>query len=203
MVNIGINQAKADKIAIDTARDINVLRRRLEIECTKPKWSDSLIELLPAILVGKWDNSCDGDKEILKLFSGLEYDQYETKLCAHLLKEESPLINIGNIWRIRSPYEAIEFAITSRVLSRSVLGTFRTVCLDLIQDDDPEAVERLQNDGLHFRTFSQKYSNTIKKGIFQTLCLLSVLDKSENKEVAQWVDETVSLMLKNWSLTRY
>ncbi len=203
LVNIGINQAKADKIAIDTARDINVLRRRLEIECTKPKWSDSLIELLPAILVGKWDNSCDGDKEILKLFSGLEYDQYETKLCAHLLKEESPLINIGNIWRIRSPYEAIEFAITSRVLSRSVLGTFRTVCLDLIQDDDPETVERLQNDGLHFRTFNQKYSNTIKKGIFQTLCLLSVLDKSENREVAQWVDETVSLMLKNWSLTRY
>ncbi len=203
LVNIGINQAKADKIAIDTARDINVLRRRLEIECTKPKWSDSLIELRPAILVGKWDNSCDGDKEILKLFSGLEYDQYETKLCAHLLKEESPLINIGNIWRIRSPYEAIEFAITSRVLSRSVLGTFRTVCLDLIQDDDPETVERLQDDGLHFRTFNQKYSNTIKKGIFQTLCLLSVLDKSENKEVAQWVDETVSLMLKNWSLTRY
>lgn len=203
LVNIGINQAKADKIAIDTARDINVLRRRLEIECTKPKWSDSLIELLPAILVGKWDNSCDGDKEILKLFSGLEYDQYETKLCAHLLKEESPLINIGNIWRIRSPYEAIEFAITSRVLSRSVLGTFRTVCLDLIQDDDPETVERLQDDGLHFRTFNQKYSNTIKKGIFQTLCLLSVLDKSENKEVAQWVDETVSMMLKDWSLTRY
>lgn len=203
LVNIGINQAKADKIAIDTARDINVLRRRLEIECTKPKWSDSLIELLPAILVGKWNNSCDGDKEILKLFSGLEYDQYETKLCAHLLKEESPLINIGNIWRIRSPYETIEFAIASRVLSRSMLGTFRTVCLDLIQDDDPEAVERLQDDGLHFRTFNQKYSNTIKKGIFQTLCLLSVLDKSENKEVSQWVDETVSLMLKNWSLTRY
>ena len=203
MVNIGINQAKADKIAIDTARDINVLRRRLEIECTKPKWSDSLIELLPAILVGKWNNSCDGDKEILKLFSGLEYDQYETKLCAHLLKEESPLINIGNIWRIRSPYETIEFAIASRVLSRSMLGTYRTVCLDLIQDDDPEAVERLQNDGLHFRTFSQKYSNTIKKGVFQTLCLLSVLDKSENREFAQWVDETVSLMLKNWSLTRY
>lgn len=203
LVNIGINQAKADKIAIDTARDINVLRRRLEIECTKPKWSDSLIELLPAILVGKWNNSCDGDKEILKLFSGLEYDQYETKLCAHLLKEESPLINIGNIWRIRSPYETIEFAIASRVLSRSMLGTFRTVCLDLIQDDDPEAVERLQNDGLHFRTFSQKYSNTIKKGVFQTLCLLSVLDKSENREFAQWVDETVSLMLKNWSLTRY
>lgn len=203
LVNIGINQAQADKIAIDTARDINVLRRRLEIECTKPKWSDSLIELLPAILVGKWDNSCDGDKEILKLFSGIEYDRYEAHLRAHLMEEETPLINIREIWRIRSSYEAIEFAIASRVLSRSVLGTFRTVCLDLIQDDDPEAVERLQDDGLHFRTLSQKYSNTIKKGIFQTLCLLSVLDKSENREVAQWVDETVSLVLKDWSLTRY
>lgn len=203
LVDVGIDQAKADKIAIDTARDINVLRRRLGIEPSGPKWSNSFLDLLPAVLVSKWDDSCDGDKEILKLFSGLEYDQYETKLCAHLLKEESPLINVGNIWRIRSPYEAIEFAIASRVLSKSVLETFRVVCLDLIQDDDPEAVERLKDDGLHFRKFNQKYSNTIKKGVFQTLCLLSVLDKSENREIAQWVDETVSLMLKNWSLTRY
>lgn len=203
LVNNGIDEAKARKIATDTARDINVLRRRLGIEFAKPQWLDSVTELLPAILVGKWNESCVGDKEIIEILSGIAYEQYESKLKNHLSEEESPLLLIANMWRVLSPYEAIEYVVKSKILTKSVLEKYRAICLKLIQDDDPKALDQLKDDGFHLRKFNQKYSNIIKKGVYQSLCLLSVLDDTENKELAQWVDETIRQMLLNWNLKRF
>ncbi len=203
LVRIGIDEAKARKIARDTARDINVFRRRAKIAEEKPNWANSFYELLPAILVGKWNETCEGDKEVLELLSGMEYEQYELKLLASLSEEDTPLIHISNIWRLRSPYEAIEFLLNTKALSKSILDKYKTICQNLIQDDDPEAIEELENSGFSFRTFNQNYSNLIKEGIYQNLCLLSILGDPENGKVIQWVDETITLMLKDWSLSRF
>lgn len=203
LVGMGMDEAKAEKIATDTARDINVLRRRLEITVTKPRWSDSINELLPAILVGRWIENCDGDKEILESLSGIKYEEYEAGLIKHLAAEATPLFKIANIWRLISSYDAIEYLVNSSVLTSSVLAKFRAICLELIQDEDPKAVDDLNNDEIYFRKHNQKYSNTIKKGVFQNLCLFSVLGESNNEELVQWVDETVRLLLKDWTLNRF
>lgn len=203
LVKLGIDEAKARKLATDTTRDINIFRRRWAIAEDTPKWTKSYSELLPAILVGKWNETCEGDKEILASLSGMEYEQYELKLQAHLSEEETPLIHVLNTWRIRSPYEAIQFLLNVNAISRSLLEKYRTICLNLIQDDDPKALEELNDNGFRFREFNQKYSNVVKEGVFQNLCLLSILDKSENGENQQWVDETISLMLNDWSLQRF
>ena len=123
LVKMGYDVAKAGKIAKDTARDINVFRRREGIAIEKPKWFDSVEDLLPAILVGKWTGTIDGDKSVLELLSGMKYEQYEEKLHTHLMEEESPLIHVGNTWRIRSPYEAIDYA--QAMFTTSVLNKFR------------------------------------------------------------------------------
>lgn len=203
LVKVGIDEAKARKLATDTTRDINIFRRRLGIEEDNPKWAKSYTELLPAILVGKWNETCEGDKEILASLAGMEYEQYELKLQAHLSEEDTPLILISNTWRIRSPYEAIEVLLNAKAISRLLLAKYRTICLNLIQDDDPNALEELNDNGFRFREFKQKYSNVIKEGVFQNLCLLSILDDPENGEMQQWVDETISLMLNDWDLQRF
>lgn len=203
LVKIGIDDAKARVIAQDTARDINVFRRREKIELDKPKWADpnTLAELLPAFLVGKWLANIEGDKTVLAALSGMDYDQYELKLKALLLEEETPLIHIGNMWRICSPFESIEYA--KAMLTTSILDKFRDVCQCLIQDDDPEAVDRANTEDFQFRQFEQKYSKTIKAGVYQSLCLLSIVDDSKDKKLTFWVDETVKELLKGWNLSRF
>ena len=203
LVKIGIDDAKARVIAQDTARDINVFRRREKIELDKPKWADpnTLAELLPAFLVGKWLANKEGDKTVMAALSSMDYDQYELKLKALLLEEETPLIHIGNMWRICSPFESIEYA--KAMLTTSILNRFREVCHELIQDDDPEAIDRANTGDFQFRQFDQKYSKTIKEGIYQSLCLLSIVDDSNDKKLAFWVDETVKGLLKDWNLSRF
>lgn len=201
LVEIGIDETRARVIAKDTARDINVFRRRAGIMVSKPKWVESINDLLPAILVGKWIGDNEGDKSILETLSGKEYAQYEAILKAHLMEEETPLIQIGKMWRIRSPYEAIEYV--QPRFTASVLGKYREVCQKLIQDDDPEVVGRLKPDHLPIRQFNQQYSNTIKEGVYQSLCLMSIVDNTDDSRVSQWVDETVKSLLKDWDLSRF
>jgi hypothetical protein len=203
LVKMGIDEAKARVIAKDTARDVNVLRRREKIELDKPKWADpnTLADLLPAFLIGKWLDNKEGDKTALATLSGMDFDQYELKLKALLLEEETPLLHFGNMWRIRSPFESIDYAQT--MLTTSILNKFREVCRELIQDDDPEAIDRAYTGDFQFRQFEQKYSNTIKEGVYQSLCLLSIVDDSNDKKLEFWVDETVKDLLKDWNLSRF
>lgn len=203
LVKVGIDEAKARAIAKDTARDVNVFRRREKIELDKPKWADpnTLAELLPAFLVGKWLDNKEGDRTALETLSGMAFDQYELKLKALLLEEETPLLHFGNMWRIRSPFESIDYAQT--MLTTSILNKFKEVCRELIQDDDPEAIDRAYTGDFQFRQFEQKYSNTIKEGIYQSLCLLSIVDDSNDKKLEFWVDETVRDLLKDWNLPRF
>lgn len=203
VVRMGIDEAKARAYATDTARDINVFRRRLGIAIEKPKWANSITELFPAVMVGKWNDSCSGDREIIKKIAGIEYEQFELSLSKLVEEEDSPLLHISHLWRMQSPYEAIEYVMNSNCIPSSFFNTYRDICLELIKDDDVEVVEKLGESEFHFHKFNQKYSNAIKEGVFQNLCLLSVLDGSEDKEVAQWVDATIALMLKDWSFARF
>lgn len=203
VVRMGIDEAKARAYATDTARDINVFRRRLGIAIEKPKWANSIRELFPAVMVGKWNDSCSGDREIIKKIAGIEYEQFELSLSKHVEEEDSPLLHIAHLWRMQSPYEAIEYVMNSNCIPSSFFNTYRDICLELIKDDDVEAVEKLGESEFLFHKFNQKYSYAIKEGVFQNLCLLSVLDGSEDKEVAQWVDATIALMLKDWSFARF
>ena len=203
LVNAGINEFEARRISKDTTRDVNVLRRILGVIIEKPKWAnpDVLRELLPAFLVGKWNSNLKGDREILEFLSGENYEQYETKLQIHLLEENSPLIHIGNIWRVRSPYEVIEYVKT--FLADSILKKYKKVCLNLIEDDDPDAIEKLECKNFKFWNYNQKYSSVIKKGTFQNLILLSLGSDKNCDKNCRWVEETLKEMLDNWNLTRF
>ncbi len=203
LVNMGIDEAKAWNLAKDTTRDINVLRRRIEIIDSKPQWADTIIDLLPAILVGEWHSNCEGDKQILEKLVGSQYEQFEQKLHSFLLKEGAPLLHISDIWRIISPYESIEYILHSNCFTTSILEKFQSICIELIQDDDTEAVGKSKEDGFCFHKNNQKYSSTIKKGVCQTLCLLSVLSESDSGNISQWVEETIRKMLEGWTLTRF
>ena len=202
LVDAGIKEIDARRIAKDTTRDVNILRRRLDISIEKPKWAESmeLADLLPAFLVGRWNDDLKGDRELLEFLSGKSYEQYELSLSSHLLEENTPLIHVGGIWRIRSPYEVMSYA--KNILTDSILTKYREICLRLIQDDEPNAVEELKSDVFRLWSFKQKYSFAIKNGVYQNLILLS-MENNDGGRLSQWVDETLKKMFENWDLARF
>ena len=203
LVDVGISEIESKKLAKKATRDVNILRRLLNISIEKPKWAEYSVlnKLLPAILVGKWNSNSKGDKELLEMLSGKSYEKFETDIQPFLKDEDSPIIHRGDIWRIRSPYEVMQYA--GDILTDSMMEKYRQVCLNLVQDDDPEAVEKMKSGNFIFRDSKQKYSPVIKMGAFQNLILLTLENDQSDKKFSFWVDETLKKMLVDWNLARF
>ena len=112
LVECGISKEKATQLSKDTARNITILRRRLGLDYTVPEWAkpENVREIIPAILVARWSEAVDGDKEIVSFIAGESYDSYIIKLQKWAHKDDSPIVTIDGKWRLYSPYEAFEYA---------------------------------------------------------------------------------------------
>ena len=198
----GFDSVQARKIATDTARDVNVLRRRMKIDKLKPEWanSDGILALLPIILLGQWNENVPGDLELVEKLSGKTYSDYAKILQGFRLMSDSPIAHVGTVWRLKSPMDTMSYA--SVYLTDGDLAKLKEICALLIADDDPDAEEKLILDEWRMWQFKQRFSSNVKKGTYQSLILLSLIsDESENRNV--WVDGLVRELLNGWSLQRF
>lgn len=198
----GFDSIRARKIATDTARDVNVLRRRLKIDKLKPEWANStgILDLLPIILLGQWNENVPGDLKLIEKLSGKTYSDYSQILQGFRLMPDSPIANVGTVWRLKSPMDAMSYA--SVYLTDGYLVKLKEICLTLITDDDPDAEEKLNVDEWRMWQFRQQYSSDVKKGTYQSLILLSLInDEGTNRNV--WVDGLVRELLNGWTLQRF
>lgn len=168
----------ANKLAKITSNDVNVLRRLEGFNIEKPQWSNpkDLSILLPALLVGKWECEVPGDREIIERLSGKEYETYELQLKGYLLQSNTPFIQIGNQWRVRSTEEAIVHSKTC--ITHALLDKLSQLCCDLVSDDD------------------NKFSDNIKKGVYGSLIFISKYVDSG------WTEQTLRKMMSGWSIKR-
>ncbi len=198
----GFDSVQARKIATDTARDVNVVRRRLKIDKLKPEWADSdgISALLPIILLGQWDENVPGDLELVEKLSGETYADY-TKILQHFrLMSDSPIAHIGKVWRLKSPMDAISYA--SVYLTDDDLAKLKEICGLLIADDDPEAEDKVVSDEWEMWQFKQRFSSKVKKGTYQSLILLSLINDESNGRNT-WIDSLVRKLLNDWTLKRF
>lgn len=198
----GSDSIQARKIATDTARDVNVLRRRMKIDKLKPEWANSegISALLPIILLGQWNENIPGDLKLVEKLSGETYSDYTKILQGFRLMSDSPIAHVGTVWRLRSPMDTMSYA--SVYLTDGDLAKLKEICGLLIADDDPEAVDKVASDEWRMWQFKQQFSSNVKKGTYQSLILLSLInDDSDNKNV--WVDGLVRELLNGWTLQRF
>lgn len=176
---IGIEEDVANRYAISTARSPLALRRLLHIDQLKPAWlrSENIQNLLPAIFVGRWNDSVDGDKKILEKLAGHSYDDFEKIIRNELFSNESLFLEAGGNWRLRSAYEAIGYS--ASFMTISFKETFAEIVNEVLSDDDPDAVNKIEATDLCFWNFKQKYSFDLKEGICHTLILLSLQGNSD------------------------
>lgn len=196
----GFDSAQARKIATDTARDLNVVRRRLKIDKLKPEWANSegISALLPIILLGQWNENVLGDLKLVEKLSGKTYADYTKMLQRFRLMPDSPIAHVGTIWRLKSPMDVMSYA--SVYITDGDLVELKEICRLLIADDDPDAEDKVTSDEWRMWQFKQQFSSDVKKGTYQSLILLSLIN-DENRNI--WVDGLVRELLDNWTLQRF
>lgn len=204
LVNSGLDKNRAEHLSRETARNIIILRRTLGIDYTCPEWAkpENIREIIPAILVARWSEALEGDKELISLIAGESYDSYIAKLHKWLHKDDSPVVTIDGKWRLYSPYEAFGYA--ASYITTADFTNYKEAINRITSDNDPDAIEKMSTTDLRFWDHKQKYSGWVKEGLFQTAILISLSDDriklNTPTSPSLWIDVTISSILNNSSI---
>ena len=198
----GFTSDRARRIAVDVSLDVNFLWRTLKIETNNPIWADQqhIRTLIPAMLVGEWDESVKNDKDLLSILSGISYEEYFEKLQFIINAEESPLLKIGSVWQIKAPYTL--YNLFYQDITDTDLNHFLE-CLEwLLEDDDPDALAKMDEGELKFWKDRHAYSGYIKRGVFRSLTLLSIVFEKYKRDNSV-INKLIQTQLDGFTTERY
>lgn len=211
LIKMGFARETAEKYSRDTARILCVLRRQLSPASEQPEWAkpENGREILQALLIGKWNENKDGDKEIVSEIARVSYDEYIRSLKKWLSKHDPPLLKIGEIWRLTSNVDC--FFATSPFLITDDFDKFKNIALKVLKEINP-ALEIEPDKRWMASIYGKipKYSEEIRKGIAETLVLIAVFGDKVNAgkglglsvKPQTWIDSLVHELLNDadWKL---
>ncbi len=98
---------KAMRLLKEAAYNITRLKRLLGFPDLVPKWSkrEDIREIIPALLLGKWNENFGGDVLLVEKLSQKKYSAYLTILNKWKSLDEPPITQIGKSWQINAPFE--------------------------------------------------------------------------------------------------
>ncbi|AXV37991.1 MAG: hypothetical protein CIT01_07155 [Methanobacterium sp. BRmetb2] len=199
---MGLSNENSQKYARNTGRSLTVLRRQLMGYTNQPEWakSDSASDIIPALLVGCWVESNNADKEIIGKIAGESYKTYSQKLYSWRNQQDSPILKIGEFWRLVSAMDA--FFALAPFITQINLEHFKDIVLTVFRSLDP-ALE-LEPEERWMATVHGKvplYSNHIRNGIIQVLILIGVFGDdakvSLSTSAQTWVDSIIRELLQD------
>jgi hypothetical protein len=194
MSNISIEDA--ERYSKESARSVTVLKRLLKFPFNKAKWLDTedLGEIIPALMVGRWKQSFKGDTQIIEKLSGMSYEAYDQILLKWKNLEDSPIIQIGDAWRLKSPLD-LWSALASQV-RKNVYISFQQLVIATFRDRNPFEEENANTWVFPgFTNQKSKFSSWAKEGLLQSLVLIGVYGERFNikglGDCQYWVDRTI------------
>ena len=202
LTQMGYSNEDAQRYCKEAANDITILRRLLKFWDNQAGWfkKENLREIVPALFLGRWNTNNEGDREILEKLSGKSYSDYMEIAAKWRDFEDSPLLQIGDTWRLTSPLDL--WGNLSPILKDSDFSLLENCFLQIFQESSEN------NDDydltVSFRTSfarASKYSGWAKEGLVQSLILISHygagLKISKLNQPAEWVDSLVEKLLSN------
>lgn len=202
MINIGFNQEQAENISLETSRNIMVLRRRFQIETSSPAWAkkETAREIIPALLMARWNDEHSGDKEKIAFLANKPYEEYIKSLSKWLNQPDTPIYKIGNKWRLAAPLDALYY-LAKYITKEDILNLGKTY-LEVLQEIHP-AME-LKPEKRYLANIYGKvahYSDWAKKGLCHSLILVAVYGEKYQlntpKQAENWVDEIITSIFTN------
>lgn len=202
LVSMGLSEDDATRYSKEAGRNITILKRLLKFPQNKAVWikSENVREIIPALLIGRWNENNIGDREILERFSGMKYDEYAKILTKWRDLEESPLIQIGVTWRLTSPLDT--WTNISPYLLKSDFEMLKECFMFAFQNGNPLVEPNQEASQLSmFFNKEKTFSTWVREGLVQSLILLGLYGdglKIPNIPSPQlWVDNIIrSLIFK-------
>ncbi|WP_297191285.1 hypothetical protein [uncultured Porphyromonas sp.] len=172
LVKSGLSRRRASKHTKESGHDITILKKLLGFPRYGADWikTQPIREIIPALLLGRWDESYPGDRELLEKLSGTSYAKHKEVLAKWLNLPESPLKKIGETWRLTSPLD----------LWRSISGHLTDQDFQLLEESFIEVyhsgnpVLASQMDLPDYISKKRTYSDWVREGLAQSLILISI-----------------------------
>ena len=202
LVKSGLNRDKAEQFSKEAGRDITILRRLLKFPHNKTTWfaNENLMEIVPALLIGRWNNNSKGDRQILEQLSGLPFEEYLVILEKWRDMEESPILEIGETWRLTSPLDLWD--LLSATLNKKDFDKLSTVFLTVFKRNEEQEQDDPEAEKVYLFRKPDKYSAWAREGLTQSMIMIAhygVKLDLKIKNPQQWVDVVVEQLLENAS----
>lgn len=198
LVASGLSRSDASKHTKESGHDITILKKLLGFPRYGADWikTQPIREIIPALLLGRWDESYPGDRELLEKFSGASYAEYREVLGRWLHLPESPLKKIGETWRLTSPldlWRSISVHLTDQdfqLLEESFIQVYHSGNPVLAsQMDLPDYISK-----------KRTYSDWVREGLAQSSILISIPQVGVSlRDPQSWVDRIIGGLLSNAS----
>ena len=199
LIKSGILREDAEKLSRESARNITILKKMLKFPQYKAKWYDkeNIRDIIPALLLGRWNENFVGDIELIEKLSGQSYADYSAVLNKWRDFEESPIIQIGRTWRLTSPLDS-----WTNLASRLTRVDFQNLqeCFSTAFKNGNPIIEPENKDRpLAYFNNRRKYSDWSREGLVQSLILVGqIRGGSPNIDNPQdWVDNIIFNLLNN------
>ena len=178
---MGVDSEQARILTKNSGRNISILKRLLKFDdSTKPKYLDSIEirDIIPILLVNRFAEYLDGDKEIIEKISGKASDDYIQFLRILVTLEDSPVYYINGVWRLISPTDTWLFF--AKYITQQDLTNFRDTCIEVLSEVLHKYTLPLESRGSLYQTPENrtKYSSKIREGICETLVAISVFGEN-------------------------
>ena len=192
----GLSRSKASTLTKESGHDITILKKLLGFPSYGTTWikTQPIREIVPALLLGRWDENYPGDIELLEKLSGMSYDQYKGLLGRWLHLPESPLKKIGGTWRLTSPLDLWR-SMSAHLVDRDF--QLLEECFILAYHSGNPVLES-QIDLPDYVSKKRTYSGWVREGLAQSLILISIPQVGVSLRDAQsWVDRIIGALLSN------
>jgi hypothetical protein len=186
---------RAERLARECGRSVTILARRIpRVAPPSPPWSSSP-GLLAALMAGAWDDSVEGDREVIKLLAGREYEDFDGDM-RHLLALPEPLEREGSVWKVRAPVDT--FVQLGSLLTSRDVERLRSVATTVFGELDPALdLPVSERRFAAVRGVKMRHSEWIRDGLATTLLQIAVLHREARFAVTgvnpqAFVDQLVS-----------
>ncbi len=174
----GSEEKKADEAGRLARFSILALRRRLAVkpELHRPSWSGAPVPRMVRrlLLVGRWNESRDGDKQVVGTLLGGNYADLQDDLAGRAAAEDPIIGSAGSSTGLVSPYDA--WLLIRETLRVEDLQAFEVAVRDVLLAPDPaydlDPGERWMAS-IHGKV--REHSGDLRHGIATTLALLGAL----------------------------
>ncbi len=197
---MGMSRDEADKYSKEAGRDYTILKSLLGFSSKESRWKyqDKAIEIIAALLVGRWDENKEGDRKIIAQFAGESYETYSQKIYKWLEVESPPLIKIGSSWRLTSPLDA--WTNLSNYISSSDFENLKICFLEVLREANPVLELEPENRmSASMRGKESLYSVWCREGLTQSMVLVGLhgdkLKFQQSFHAQDWVDGIIKELL--------